>query len=1046
MEGVKIVRASAGSGKTYNLAYEYVRNVVCDPDRYRHILAVTFTNKATEEMKARILKQINKLSMGKEDLMLASLVKETSLDATTVKQRAETARNKILHDYSNFHVLTIDKFFQRIIRAFMRELGIDANFNLELQTDTVIDGAASLLIDDLSSDEELRDWIIEFIGENISESGKWNVKDKLVALGKEIFKENRVREISPERFKAELKNVVFKSRRKAECSEEKVHQLAKGFMDVLTAAGLLPSDLYRGHQGVARYIENLMRDITFEPNSYVQGAMAGTWRSKTSPKAAAIDAVSLQLTTLLNEIVEAQRVAVADKNDYDLFKMHYRAFALIVDLRKKIDQLCAEENILPISDINRIIADLISGNDTPFIFEKTGTRFTHYMIDEFQDTSTMQWRNFLPLLHNAASQSEDGAVMLVGDVKQSIYRWRGGDWSLLSEKAEVEFDHPQKQYLKDNYRSGHKIVEFNNALIGAVARNLDGYLNEMLDDAFGKGAISKSLHDSYCGVIGRAYADLRQNPALKETGGYATVMYYDKQETDTEDPLVKRIMELLARGYRPCDIAVLVRQNKEACTVAENLLDYKSHHPEITFNIVTQDALTIGNSDVCIFVVACMGLAVDLEDGISKAVYNHWLGRDFSQGLAEEEQRFFHRLGMKSPQEAFEEIAIRFKFEKQKSQVAYLQAMHDKIVDFSSNKIADIRLFLDWWKRESMNVSIEMPQNDNSITITTIHKSKGLEFKAVILPYCNWKMMPIPGSVVWATPRQKVADNITEFPLGYVKGMATSMFSDSYYQEMALSYVDNLNMLYVALTRAVTDLHIMIPKGRNEMRIDKFVSGAFDVSGNSVCVADMTGTVRTLENGIIYEFGTPMQIGCAGEKDKKVVHIEFPTSAPAERIAVKHSTERYDLCDGEKGEKLHMRDYGVLMHRVFEQSAGRTEILAAIERLCDDGEIGTGEVETLRINVGKAFERPIVSHWFSDDWLQVRTEADLLLPSGKVCRPDRVMMGAKETMVVDYKFGLGVDPDHIKQVETYVTILKGMGYPDVKGFLWYINQDEVLEV
>ncbi len=1047
MSRVKIVRASAGSGKTYNLAYEYIRNVILDPERYRHILAVTFTNKATEEMKQRILKHINLLANGENEDFERRLLQEINddkMDVAEIRRRAAVVRNNILHDYSNFCILTIDKFFQRIFRSFLRELSVDLNFNTELQTDTILDNAADKLIEDMSEDAGLRDWVLEYVGENISASRRWNIKDSLVALGKEIFKENSLQDMNSEDFKDRLKRVMDDLNRQVEQVGRSLMGSAREFLAVMDENGLSESDFYQGSRGVANFVRRVADGDIVNTSSYAMKALnEGVWCSAKAPKRGVISAIEPTLTTILETIIKQNARLQTSMNNLKLLLGQYRNFALIMDLQKNKEELCARERILPLSDITNIISDLVADNDAPFIFEKTGNRFTHYMIDEFQDTSALQWANFLPLLYNAESQSED-AVLLVGDVKQSIYRWRGGDWSLLAEKAEKAFNEPEVRFLQNNYRSAGDIVKFNNALMASFAGQLNSVMNDKFDVALRKGHIGKELYATYYDMIERAYADCRQEPQ-SDKRGYITVSVYDEYNEEQEDPVVERILELLAAGYRPCDIAVLVRTNENARQVAELLLDYKNRHEgEVNFNIVTHEALTIGNSKLCAFIVSCMGLAVMPDDVIHRAVYNHWRGEKFETPISEDDAQFFTYISMKSPQEAFEEIVVRYNLAAIKTEMAYMQALHDKVIDFCRSKIADIGLFVEWWNEEGKKKSIDMPRSDDAVIIATIHKAKGLEYKVVVLPYCSWSLTTSNRSILWAQPKQKFGD-IASFPMNFSQQMAESDFSESYYEESVLAYIDNLNILYVAVTRAVKELHVIVPPhtSRSNQTIGVVLRSLFNASDEEIVLADVKGTVQQLDRGICYSFGERVLEQESSTEDN-IRKIGFDTHLPEERLAIKYSAERYG--EAADGDKLHMRDYGVLMHKVFETAADRSQIETAVAELRHSGLIGEEECRELNHNIDDAFKNPLVADWFSEKWDEVRTEAEILLPGGKIYRPDRVMISSDCVHVVDYKFGLEGNASYERQMRRYMNILTEMGYSNVRGYLWYISKNEIVAV
>ena len=434
----RILNASAGSGKTYQLAYKYVRDVVEQPTLYRHILAVTFTNKATEEMKSRILSEIHTLASGGKSGYLASLCTELSLDERTVRTRAREARTLILHDYSRFTILTIDTFFQRILRAFIQELGLDLNYNVEIETASVLSKSADALVEQIRIDEELQRWLTAFVQERIEDGKRWDVREGILALGNEIFKESNRETLSAERSKAELDRIVGKATGRAKAGKKEFQELGVRAMNLMNTAGVTTADFTGKSRSFAGYFAAAAAGEIKAPTATVRKMSATTegWCAKDSP---ALPLVA-ELQPLLAELCARYDRSIRFWNTTDLLRENYRSFALLQDLYGKVRQMCSDENVMMLSETKNILSEFIRHNDAPFIYEKVGNRYDRFMIDEFQDTSTREWENFLPLLGNAMAQSEQTSVLIVGDIKQSIYRWRGGDWEILHRRAARELE------------------------------------------------------------------------------------------------------------------------------------------------------------------------------------------------------------------------------------------------------------------------------------------------------------------------------------------------------------------------------------------------------------------------------------------------------------------------------------------------------------------------------------------------------------------------------------------------------------------------------
>lgn len=1028
MGRVDILSASAGSGKTYRLALSYIKTLLEEPLSYRHILAVTFTNKATDELKGRILAQLNLLASGARSDFDGDLRRE-GYDMERVAQKAAEARNLILHDYNNFAVMTIDKFFQRVMRAFVKEIGVDLGFNLELHTDSLLEQAADRMLEEVADDKELHRWIMDYIGENISDGASWNIKGAIVELGKQLFGEECKQSLITSQEKPELEKLASSVSVNAKALTTAFRKAGERFMTLLGSNDLSPADFKGGERSsVATFARRIAGGEIPEPKTSVFNALDNhEWhKAGKSDSNARIDAIEGELHDILSDIVALYPKVVTADNNRRLILEHYRDFALLTDLQERIDTLCTEGDILPISEVSELISSLVADNDAPFIYEKSGNRYDYFMIDEFQDTSTKQWRNFVPLLRNAIAQSAGSPILLVGDVKQSIYRWRGGDWSLLSRGVEEEFEEVGREPLKINRRSSRSVVEFNNSLTQHAIEAISLNLEAEMDKAYAEGNISSQLATRLKGMVHEAYADHAQEVKPDAREGYVTVLSYDKKSAP--HPAIARIEELQQRGYRASDIAVLVRTNREAREIAAEILEYKNNperDPRYTFDIVTQEALQISSSAAVRFVVACLTIASNPNDKLARALYNDYFSRPFEEPLSAEEEEFVFSLSLLQPEEAFNEILLHFPTCSTNSEVPYLQALHNQIIEFCNRNIEDTALFLKWWNDKGSAESVALPQEADAITIITIHKAKGLGYNAVIVPYCSWSLRPMTGSTIWAEPNAPLSKSIARLPLSYGKAMAKSDFSHSYYNEMTLAAIDSLNTLYVAVTRAKEELHLMVPSDANSSTVGSIVRNQAGVK----------------KVGDIYEQGTPIRFESKPRKSPSLSH--FATHSPAEKIAVRYSHQRYD--EESKGENIAPRDYGIVMHRVMESATSREDMERQIELCTLNGIISSEEAESLRERITRALADPVVAEWFDGSWESIRSEREIVHNSHS-WRPDRVMTRGERAVIVDYKFGLGTPANHRRQIERYADLLREMGYKEVSGYLWYITMERIDKV
>ncbi len=991
----RILNASAGSGKTYQLAYKYVRDVVEQPGIYRHILAVTFTNKATEEMKSRILKEIHLLASGQPSSYLDNLCRELSLDAATVRRRAREVRSKILHDYSRFTVLTIDTFFQRILRAFIKELGIDLNYNVEIETASVLTKSADTLIEQITTDRDLQRWLTDFVQERIDEGKKWDIRDGILTLGGELFKEKNKDALSAARPREELARIVGEATAHAAATKKRMQDAAAEAVRIIGDAGASVADFpYKG-SGFAAYFYAVAGG-SFE--RYGSRAEAACTRDEAWGKpGSTAQGLRPRLQPLLREMCGLYDENVRAWNTCDLLRENYRSFALLSDLYAKVQQMCDQENMMLLSE-------------------------TKYILSEF--------------------------IGHVGDIKQSIYRWRGGDWKILHSQAQraLGADSTELVNLTENYRSLPAVVDFNNKAIGRVVEADNRALNATLDEAAARGDMdartAAGLRDTLCD----AYREHAQTPRrLGGRPGYVSVETFAERP-----PVVERICEVLDKGFRPCDIMILVRGATDGARVAAELLDFKRRNddPRYRFDVMTQEALIVGNAPVSSFIAAALRLSLNPDDSLSRAVYNHYLGRGFDRPLPGDERTFFRSIRLLSPEEAFERIVMRHALHDDRQQTAYLQAIHEQIIGFCASKIADIALFLDWWEQQGQNRSLSVDESATTVEITTIHKAKGLEKRVVLIPWCSWQLDPKSGgnvtNIVWAEA-QGDAGAVGRFPVKYKKAMAESGFSAEYYRELVYSHVDNINLLYVALTRAAESLHVFIPR-KGGKSVGGLLLQSIGADGDKALLDGTEGRRTATEEGERFEFGLftgPVPGGGKASDGRHVVLENYPTARADLRLRL--PSQRY--FEEEDEVELSPRNFGILMHKAFEEADDRQQIYEAVQRMRDDGTLSPGEAEALRGMIARALAHPVVGEWFGGGWQRVRNENEIIVPgAGSTRRPDRVMIRGTRAVVVDYKFGSREPGRYRRQVGEYLGLLRQMGYTECEGYLWYVKLGEIEKV
>lgn len=1040
--------ASAGSGKTYRLAYKYILDTLRyyeeKPYLYRAVLAVTFTNKATEEMKSRILNRYAELATDpSKSEYIGDLRRDLPLSDEEYARRAKSILKRILHDYSHFTVLTIDKFFQRIMRAFVKELGVDVNYNLQIKPDDVVSQSADALIESIRSDEELQQWMVEYARETIEEDRKWNeIRENILSIGKQAIGDKSRDALQSTTTKKQLKEVTFATRQRINEAVDRMVELGDKALTIIKEKGV-DLDSFNGRAGgfistFTKAKNKCLNSIGNPAYSVLSGKK--DWYSKETartPIASVIDSITPSLSGLLNEICDIFDSTLKLRTMEGILWSKFRSFALLKDIYAKIQEVCQTENMMLLSETKNLLTELIKDNDTPFIYEKTGNRFERYMIDEFQDTSLREWNNFIPLLLNAMAMAEDEAIFIVGDVKQAIYRWRGGDWRILHSGVQEALGkaNTHTEQMEDNWRSREAVVEFNNNTIKEIVAKLNSSLNAELLTALEEKVIKETTYNTLYDTIYNAYSSCKQVArkidATKQ--GYVRVESYE----DVPD-IISYIEDAIARGYDYSDIMILHRKGKEITRTAELLLEYKRQSGK-EFNIKTKESLVVGRADIAKFIIALLRLTQDSSDRLSIAIVNQYLNRSYHDRLSEEELTRLSHLSQLSVEQAFEHIVKAYSLHERGDEIAYLQALHNIVIAFSTAKSADIALFIKEWDATLHSNSLVVEDNKNTIELTTIHTAKGLERKIIIIPYCHWTFTFERTEVtIWSkldpksTPKEYAA--LDYFPVPFSPMITNTIFSDTYYTERVYSYVDSLNILYVALTRAVDELYICI-KERN-------------LKGENVG-AKLWATLDCDGDATYYEAGarTPKQLKVKKDEEPKVENIildNYPTTD--EMVAMRLPLQRYF----EQSEDEHSpRRIGILMHNILSSAQSLNDVEEAIDDAHRAGRIDAVQRDELRAIVEKELRRDEAQEWFNGDWERVYNECDIIHDKGSVVgqsRPDRVMVKGQRAVIVDYKFGAEKLKIYRQKMEYYKELISRMGYTDVEGYLWYLTRSEIEKV
>ena len=1073
---LSVYKASAGSGKTFTLATEYIRLLVDNPLSYRNILAVTFTNKATEEMKMRILSQLYGIWKQLPDSSdyLEAIRQKTGFEPRLISERAGIALANLLHNYNYFRVETIDTFFQSVLRNMARELDLTTNLRIGLNDTQVEELAVDQLIADLSTTDVMLQWILKYIMENISEDKAWNIISQIKNFGHTIFRDDykAVSRQLEQKMQEEgfFEDYTRRLRELRQMAVEHMKEVAASFFDALEGEGLTIDDLANKSRGIAGFFLKLQKGI-FDPsieNASVANCLGNSekWCAKSHPRRDLI--ISLAEGTL-GDIL---RYAVGERprqwklyKSADLTLRHLNQLRLLSSIEQKVHELNESANRFLLSDTQQLLHSLIGESDSPFIFEKIGTQLEHVMIDEFQDTSTVQWQNFRVLLAEAMSH-EGSSNLIVGDVKQSIYRWRSGDWRLLND-IEQQFNAQQIETLplKTNYRSERDIITFNNAFFRQAA-DLE-YASQC------------ELGESEAKQLQRAYADVEQQiPAKRQSGGYVDIRLLpgsDDYQELTLQHIAQTIGDLITQGIRQQDIAILVRANASIPHIAHYFMEQM---PQVT--IVSDEAFRLDASQAVCLLVNALRLLIHPDDLLTKAAivrtyHCDVLGEhdeenelllsttDLDSHLPEDYIAHFDQLLSLPLYDLVERLYAIFGLETLDTQSAYVSAFYDRLSDYVNENATDISDFLREWDETLCSKTIQSDENEG-VRIFSIHKSKGLEYDHVIIPFCDWTIER-GGNILWCTPTEEPFSDLPIAPIDYSqKQMMGTIYEQDYLHEHLQNTVDNLNLLYVAFTRACKSLYVIGRRGGKNTR-SALIEQCLPLIVDKLEAATLEGL----------------------EDEKAVLHFAYPHSTtnispssflrppsskknsqnpflqPSDPITVavrtfaskvnfQQSNRSRNFVEGDDEDAQQRRQYiqtGSVLHEIFSTIRTAADIPDALQRLQFEGVLYDENITTERIKemLKKRLEHPRVRDWFSDRWTLFNECTILSVEDGQLHerRPDRVMTDGHEWIIVDFKFG-APHPEYHDQVREYMQLLASMGHQHISGYLWYVYSNRIEEV
>jgi ATP-dependent exoDNAse (exonuclease V) beta subunit len=1041
-----IYDASAGSGKTYALVKEYLKIILTAKknDAYRNILAITFTNKAVHEMKSRIVGSLSEFAKDEPNSKASDLMQDLSVDTglsiIQIKTKSQQIIKHIIHNYAAFDISTIDKFTHKVIRAFAHDLGLPMTFEVTLDTENLLIEAVDAIIAQAGEDETLTKLLIDFTMEKTDDDKSWDISREILETGKLVLNENNRNEITHFHDKSISDFIAVKEKLVQVCAalEKENGSLASELLLLIDKNAI---DLKSFSRGTFPNHLQSIADGKFNSKNKMFREFDDIAINKTAKDRALIENIIPDLLQSLSEIYKN----FEKRNFYKAFLKNITPLSLLNTVSNELAKIQNEQNVLSITEFNAIIHREIQNQPAPFIYERLGERYRHFFIDEFQDTSEMQWQNLIPLIDNATSSEidgEKGTLMIVGDPKQSIYRWRGGKAEQFIElsKDQNPFSNPEKklEHLDKNYRSYSQVIEFNNDFF------------HLLSNEFSNAD----------------YKDLYENHSRQKTnnkvGGYVNISFLPEIESSEEDEetldkmdlyvlaTLNTIQKVVKEGFEYKDIVILTRKRSQGIAVANYLT-------EQSIPLLSSETLMIQNATEVRLIIHILKYLKNSSDLESKANFLQYLaqnkqdelpvhdfiakGMELKEELAFEKwlencniELSFQNIRKKSLYEAVEIIISKFlktneNKEMESSATAYVQYFLDIVLERDVRNQAGISDFLNYWDKNSEKFSIPSPEGTNAVRIMTIHKSKGLEFPVVIMPFAEEDYNRKPKDKLWLNSEEQdfdmpkvLVDNssaIEEF------GEEASAVYNLKKQEELL---DNINVLYVALTRAEEQLYVI------SQNIKPRKDGEYPSNMASFFIKYLIQQGVYDENQLEYKFGNQTKLS---EKEK---HIDTSKNIPVVSKVLNPKNikiaQREALMWGTH--QLEAIEFGNVIHEILSFIATKKDVELAINKAIENGLITILQKDIVYNAIIEIVNhQDLVEHFAEGN--EVLNEKTIIQKEGGTVKPDRIVINkAKEVFLLDYKTGLP-NPKYKYQLENYQMAIEKMGFKVLKKALVYIG-------
>lgn len=1103
---LKVYKASAGSGKTFQLALEYIYLALSNesPYTFRRILAVTFTNKATAEMKERILAQLYNLAHGQKDYTFYLEIQKLlpHLEKQEIERRATETLKAIVHDYDHFRVETIDSFFQSLLTNLAHELNLSRTFRVNLDAEEVISRAVDHLLTSLrsSQDTNVTRLILDYMEEQIDDNKGWDISRGLKSFAEgNLFNENYLsheeqlnQELNDPKKISQFKNSLYMTRKEL---SDPIRERAIQLLEKLSHTSNLtePQNL-KSYKGLKDFALSILADNYSDEIKPTISKASTDWKAllkKDLQKKPDYQVLAQNISADLEFIMKNRNEIALFMTTSDILLDKLTPLVLLNTIGREVSNLNKETGSFLLAKTADLFNKMVEKKDASFVFERSGITFNHVMIDEFQDTSASQWENFKTLLIENLSQGDE--CMLVGDIKQSIYRWRGGNWRILG-NIEEEMKNQGKVEVKNltkNYRSQREVIHFNNSLFEFIA----DYFNKESKHSSEKtqNTEEKENHTSHANdffpyidsdkenTISHIYQDVTQSVKESADKGYVRVSMISKNATDDDilEDLCKQIIFLHDEKYIPYDkMSILVRRNSETVKIIQYISE---HYPQLP--ITSDEAFKLSASPSVMLLVNTLkvlstdkdSVAAELTRQLTETIYqiSSLKPHGTIEQLVLQKEKLIHMPLFELCYWLIDFYQLPLTENHSAGQSAYLFSFIDQVRTFVDENSSDIHKFIEYWNESLHKKAIAVDIQD-SIYVMTIHKSKGLEYHTIFIPFCDWVLdKDFSNDIIWCNTAHlpDTFNKISLIPVATYssKKVKASVFKGPYEYEHLEQYIDGINELYVALTRAEYNLLIWSKESKFKNQI------------HSILKAYLTSTYNKEENvpednvdENTHTFGgpseyinikskandNPLERGNATQQNLYLStsssRTEFRQSNKAQDYIMSlHDSLSDETSEDQKGESQIQKnqryyiDRGKLLHQLFSMIRTSADVENAITRLVQEGLVQDNEEQNrLKEFIKKRISNPKVRHWFDGSW-NLFTECNILMrgKNNKVIqyRPDRVMKKDGTTIVIDYKFG-NFDSRYIDQVQRYMNALKQMGYPNIQGYLWFVYKDTIEEV